>query len=148
VNARRDEGLSLVEVLMAVVLFGLAVAAVLPALLGSVRGSGLQDRFAGARRWVVSAADYTVSSGLPRVACATPSSYQSSVRTNAQTHRPDGWANSQLTITQVVYWNGTAFTSTCSESASLSLKLQQITLQVVDPEGRIVETLDVVKSDG
>ena len=54
----RDEGFSLVEVLMGVVLLGLAAASVLPALLGSVRGSGLQDRFAGARRWVVSASDY------------------------------------------------------------------------------------------
>jgi type II secretory pathway pseudopilin PulG len=153
-NRRRaDAGLSFIEVLIAVVLLGLAVVGVMPSFTAQVRGSALQDRFSGARRWIVSAGDYAVSTGLPRVPCATPTQYEAAIRTGAAANRPAGWANSQLTLAAqdaaqapIQYWNGTAFTNTCAETATNPLKLQQISLRVVSPDGTVVEYLQVVKS--
>ena len=143
-----DRGISLIEVLIAVALLGLAVATVIPSMLGSVRGSALQDRFAGARRWIMSAGDYAVSEELPRIPCAHAADYLGPIQAAAQAHRPDGWTDAQLSVTGVQYWDGTTFAATCVETAALPLHLQQISLRVVSPDGRVVETLDVVKADG
>ena len=137
---------------MAVMLIGTATMGVLPLLYASVHGSALQDRFAGARRWLVSAGDYTASDKLARMSCATNTTgtiittYQNALRTAVAGNRPAGpWTDSQLTVTGVLFWNGTTFTSTCTELTQPALQMQQISLRVVTPGSAVVETLDVVK---
>jgi type II secretory pathway pseudopilin PulG len=151
-----NAGLSLIEVLFAVALIGLAVVGTLPLLWSTVRASALQDRFAGARRWVVAAGDYAVTSSMTRIACTTSpnntaaiiTSYQTSLRTAAAPNRPAGWADTQMTVTGVKFWSGTAFSATCYEPTSPTLKMQQISLRVVSVDGTVTETLEVAKSDG
>lgn len=149
---RRDGGLSLIEVLVAVTLLGLVVAGVLPALWSSARGSGLQDDFAGARRWIVTAADQAVSAGVARIPCyaATADSiragYETAIRAESAANRPEGWGDSQLAVTGVRFSDGVLFpASGCFETPTLRLPLQLISLRVTDPDGAVVETLEVVK---
>ena len=147
-----DSGMSLIEVLMAVALLGIATAGTLPLISAGIFGSGLQDRFSAGRRWIVSAGDYATSVSLPRIPC-TPSNaatiistYQAALQNPAKVQRPASYAASGLTVTAVSFWNGTTFTSTCFESTQPALTLQQISLRVVSVDGRVTETLDVVKS--
>lgn len=136
---------------MAVALLGIAVAGSLPLISAGIFGSGLQDRFAGARRWIVSAGDYATSSSLPRVACTSSntasiiSTYQTALQNATNVQRPTSYAVGQLTVTGVLFWNGVSFTATCSEVSQPTLTLQQISLKVVSTDGRVRETLEVVK---
>jgi type II secretory pathway pseudopilin PulG len=143
--------MSLLEVLIAVSLLGIAVAGTLPLISAGIFGSGLQDRFAGARRWIVSAGDYATSASLPRIACTSSNAatilntYQAALQDPTKVGRPNSFLANGLTVTQVQFWNGTTFTSTCVEPTQPTLTLQQISLRVVSSDGRVTETLDVVK---
>jgi prepilin-type N-terminal cleavage/methylation domain-containing protein len=140
-----DAGFTLVEVIIAVALLGLAVVSVIPAMITVVRASSGHEHRADAHRWIVSAGDFAVSNGsdgLPRVDCASPENYQPLVQTGVvDSFRPDYWQPSQLTVTDVSYWTGSTFGPSCTMPSSP----QQITLQVVDTDGRVLATLDVVK---
>lgn len=140
-----DTGLSFIEILVAVVLIGTATMGILPLLWSSVHGSALQDRFAGARRWLVSAGDYAASDALGPKSCDTATivtDYQQDLRDAVKNNRPAGpWTNSQLTVTKVWFWNGMTFGPTCVPT----MKLQQISIMVVSLDGVVAETLDVVK---
>jgi hypothetical protein len=92
-----------------------------------------------------------VSTDVARVSCtsgeaAVHSAYQTALQ-SVTNGRPTGWSASQLTISgTVTFWNGSTYGSTCYESNGL--KLQQITIVAVSPEGDVSETLTVVKRDG
>ena len=137
---------------MAVALMSLAVIGVLPLVWGNIRGSSFQDELAKARSWVVSAGEFATAQGaggLPYVACALDAPdrtveipYQSAVRTATASSMPTGWNAANLTLT-VLFWDGNTFGTTCKSADNL--RLQQISLLVVSPDGRATETLDVVK---
>jgi len=145
-----DRGSGLIEILVAVVLLGLASVGTLTAIATAVKGSGNQEKLSGARRWIVSAADHLVSTNVARVPCTAGeanvrAAYQTAVQ-SVTNGRPDGWVASQITVrSTVLFWNGTTFGSTCYESNGLDL--QQIHLQVVDPTGTVDEVLTVVKGN-
>ena len=100
----------------------------------------------------MSAGDYASSASLPRIACTSSNlstivnTYQATLRDTTKVQRPSSYAANGLTVTSVSFWNGTNFTSTCFEATQPMLTLQQISLQVVSPDGRVTEKLDVVKS--
>jgi len=145
-SRQSDRGFTLIEVLMAVALMSIAVIGVLPAIWTNVRSSGLQDQFGGARRWIVSAGEYAVSPSLARTSCTSATivtDYQNAIRTGVTGSRPPAWTDSRLSVTGVQFWNGTTFGATCLESAGLTLQL--VSLKVISPDGRVTETLDVVK---
>lgn len=149
--AHSDHGAGLIEILVAVVLLGLASVGTLTAISAAIRGSSDTYKMSGARRWLVSAADHVVSADVPRVACtsgepAVRASYQAAGQ-SITTSRPSGWAAGQLTVVSpVLFWNGTTFTSTCYEGNGL--KLQQITIQTLTIDGQLDERLTIVKGDG
>jgi type II secretory pathway pseudopilin PulG len=146
-----DRGSGLVEVLVAIVLLGLGATGTLTALAAAIRGSAEESRLTGARAWLVSAADYVVSDGVPRVACtggesAVRSAYQTAVQ-NVTNGRPADWQASQVTIVPpVLFWNGSGFGSTCWEANGL--KLQEFTIKVVSSTTKETEIITVVKRDG
>jgi prepilin-type N-terminal cleavage/methylation domain-containing protein len=139
-HADGDAGFSLVEVLVAVALLGLAVVSIFPAMITVVRASSGHEHLADARRWIVSAGDFAASGVLPRANCDSVADYEQLIQTGTGSFRPDHWQPSQLTITDVSYWNGSTFGPTCTDPSPP----QQIKLQVRDAAGRAVATLDVV----
>lgn len=160
-RARTDAGQSFVELLVAVVLIGTAVVATLAALRATVIGSALERDHARAQQWLQAAvgaireADY--------VPCNDPGSYDSPqdhiVAVYQQaivdvTTPPPGWSDSQIEIlAPVKVWDGDVYwdpndpdaPKTCFKADGFSLQL--ITVQVVDTDSQILETVEVVKDD-
>jgi len=142
--SRRDHGLSLIEVVVAVALLGIAVVAILSAY-ATLIVSGDRVRKHGDVSTVLSAAaDAVVDPARnPYVPCATPSSY---VPTQGIV-LPVGLPASQVAVTDVRYWNGQTFASgPCYDVSVGSLaRLQQITLMVHSADNRVSEELTVLK---
>lgn len=148
-GTHRDKGFSLVEILVSIVLLGVVSTAAMVTLRTSVRASSLDRDHANAHAWLQTASD--VLYGSPRMDCGTTTSsqealvrayYQSVVRT---TENPQDWPATQIEVVgPVLFWDGTSrYQSTCYDDAGINLQL--ITLQVRAPDGKIVESVQVVK---
>ena len=89
--------------------------------------------------------------GAERMDCGTEAAAaESTVRTHYQdiirtTVNPQGWpATSIEVVAPVLFWDGTStYQATCYDDAGINLQL--IRIQVRDPSGQIVESVEVVK---
>jgi len=131
-----DRGETLLEILVAVVLLGVAVVSVVGALLTTVQMSDLHRKQASA---AATARDYaeTVERRVAAggyVSCAPASAYLPSV---VGFGTPAGYT---ATTTSVRYWTGTGWGSTCA--ADQGLQLASVEVRSVD--GRAVERSVVV----
>ncbi len=151
-----DEGFTLVELLMAVVLLGVGAAAVMYGFLNSIGSSDRARQQAQTSVVITAAAEAVVDPNRnPFVTCAT--AYDPTVGVAL----PAGWSVGNFTL-QVRYWNPrftspadpssrVEFQDTCpwqgiAESAVPSAaKLQEITLTATHPNGRASRTLIVLK---
>jgi Tfp pilus assembly protein PilX len=145
---RRDRGTSLVEILMAIVLLGTAVGAMLTTMRVTINASALQRDHANAHAWLQSAAD--VLYGAPRADCGTQTvSRQTEVRNTYQgivsgTENPENWPSSNIeVVSPVLFWDGDEYQLTCYDDDGVNLQL--ITIQVRNLDGRIIESVQVVK---
>lgn len=150
---RRDSGASLIEILIAVVLLGLVVVSVLGALRMSVMGTRIERDHAKAYQWLQSATG--VLHAADRVGCDSGEEtmrleYQDVVR--ADVVNPPAWEDHQLTVLPPVkvwdgtrYWDPAEAPKPCYEEDGYFLQL--ITLEVTNPGGDIIETIEVVKRD-
>jgi hypothetical protein len=152
----RDSGVSLIEILVAVVLIGTAVLAVIGAVLVSITGSKLERDHARAHQWLQSAVGVLQES--PRLSCETMTeeqirlAYQTVIRSNPIIN-PPGWGDSQLdVVAPVKVWNGDNYIDPRTTAPTPNLcfdaqgfRLQLITIQVQSPDGDIIETVEVVK---
>lgn len=148
--ARRagDSGFTLVELLVAIVLLGTAAAAGLVTLRTSISASATNRDHANAHAWLQTASD--VLYGSAREDCGTTSASRESAVTAAyqtivrQTSNPRGWPATNISVTQVRFWDGrSTYQSVCYDDYGINLQL--ITLQVTNPDGRIVESVQIVK---
>ena len=161
----RDGGFTFVEVLVAVVLLGTVCVGVLTALRMSVIGTRLERDHAKAYQWLQSADG--VLQAADRIGCAfdpvTDAPYTSGeekVRLGYQQEirlgvvNPPGWDDRQITVVGPVkvwdgarYWdpNDPAAPKKCFDGDGFLLQL--VTMQVTSPDGRIIETIQVVKRD-
>lgn len=154
---RRDAGATLVEILVAVVLLGTVVVATLGALQASVVGTRTERDHARAHQWLQSATG--VLQATDRVSCQDAGgdpgelvmrqAYQAVLQNEVES--PTGWQEWQITIIPPIrVWDGTRYwdpydaatPATCFEP---QYQLQLITIRVVSPDGRIIETRQVVK---
>lgn len=128
-----DAGETLVELLVAVVIVGIAVVGLLAGLLVTLDASTLHREQAlsqnAARAWAeqVSASTYTD--------CATPASFAP-----PSPALPSGYT---ATVTAVQYWTGTSFASSCSGDTGI----QRVTLRIAatnSPSPTVTQSLDVV----
>lgn len=131
-----ERGETLLEILVAVVLLGVAVVAVLGALLTAAKVSDLHRKQAtagaAARDYAETVARRVAAGGY--VPCAAPSAYlPSAVGFGA----PGGYSAS---TTSVRYWTGSGWGATCSSDQGLQLA----TVQVRSADGRAVERSAVV----
>ena len=145
----RDGGFSLPEVLMSIVLIGMLATAAMVTLRTAVRASATDRDHANAHAWLQTAAD--VLYGAPRQDCGTQTAsqepavrafYQDVVRTTAN---PQDWPADNIEVVgPVLFWDGeSTYQATCYDDAGINLQL--IKIQVRAPDGRIVESVEVVK---
>jgi prepilin-type N-terminal cleavage/methylation domain-containing protein len=152
---RHDDGFTLVELLIVVVLLGGAVVALLSLVRTTIVSSSRTRDLANAQAVLSTAGDLVTSNDTARIAC-TPTSgvnpaptnkaaimaaYQTAIQQAGPPYGP-GWV---ITVTDVTFWNGTGFGTGCYEPNNLPL--QRVTLRVATPNGKGVETIEVVKGN-
>lgn len=145
----RDSGQSLVEVLIAIVLTGTLAVAGMITLRASIVGSTLDRDHANAHAWLQTASD--VLYGAAREDCGTEAAstaaavadaYDAIIRT---TPNPRNWDPSLIEVVRpVVFWDGqSSYQNTCFDDSGINLQL--VTIQVRAPDGKIVESVQIVK---
>ena len=144
----RDEGFSLPEILVTIVIVGITFTAILGGLMTSIRVSDLQRAEATADAVARSAAELVKDSiKNPYVNCAGAGAYSLA----GLTPQP-GYS---ATITSVEYWDGAApaatgtytlashIQSTCPGSGDSGL--QRITIVATSSDGQAAETVQIMK---
>lgn len=135
-----DRGESLIELLISIVIMGLAFSALLGGLATALLGSDVHRKTSDAESVLLAASERVKAAAWVR--CATKSDINSIVST---TPRPTGWA--APTVVSVDYWNGTTFvTSPCSATSTGLLAMQLIRLSTTSPDKRGTDALSFVKS--
>lgn len=145
----RNAGFSLVEVVIAIMLIGVTATAGLVTLRTAVNASATTRDHANAHAWLQTATD--VLYGVERQDCGTTTSslettlrayYEGVVRT---TTNPENWPATNIEVVgPVKFWDGqSTYQSTCYDD--LGINLQLITLRVRNPDGKIVESVEIVK---
>ncbi len=143
----RDAGVSLTEILVAVVLLGMTGTAVLSALTSAITGSVVSRNHAAGLVWLQSSSDYV--STTPYIAC-TPGSeasvaagYRAQLQSAAAPRSTLSWPQTNLTVVEpVLFWSSGGFGTACNTGAGI----QQMTLRATGPAGIQSVTLVVVKS--
>ncbi|MFD7156087.1 prepilin-type N-terminal cleavage/methylation domain-containing protein [Kribbella sp. NPDC059898] len=144
---RSEQGESLLEVLIAVAIMGIAVVAIMAGLTTSILMSDIHRKQATAGEY---ARDYAeaIQSALTSSSCTSPTPAAGCYRLCAAGSWyenpsgfsvPAGYGKSVVAGTSR-YWNGTAWQSACSTDAGL----QQLTVQVASADGRASERVVVV----
>jgi prepilin-type N-terminal cleavage/methylation domain-containing protein len=145
--ARRDRGVTFIELLVAIVLLGTVVVATVTALHASIVASRVDRDHANAHAWLQSATD--VLYGVSRADCGdlgTPdaaavlATYQTVVRA---VPNPEAWPASQISISEVAFWDGSSFGTNCFDDVAKTL--QRIRLRVVGTDGLTLEDVEIVK---
>lgn len=145
-KARRDHGSSLIEVLIAIVLLGTGVTAMLSSLATTVVASATERDHANAHAWLQSATD--VLYGEPRVDCDDPGLEAIYAGILETAKDPEGWWEASNRgkielVSPVLFWDGDIYQSTCYDNEGLGLQL--VTIRVRSSDGTIVESVEVVK---
>ncbi len=136
-HIRDQRGETLVEVVLTIAIAGIAVTALLAGLGTSINLSRIHRGQANADVVLVSAADSVKNQTYVPCPTVTTSSYNP---TSGLT-LPTGWSSSDVTITQVLGWNGSAFVACAATDA----KLQLVTIRATTPGSESSEIVSVVK---
>ncbi len=156
-SSHRDAGSSFIEVLVAVVLLGIAVVGILTALRTTVIGTAVERDHSRAQQWLQSAVGVLAAEdrrdcddGLGEATVRTE--YEAAIRAETGIIPPGWQADPQLTIVQPIkVWDGNQYWDPYDPSAPATcfdddgFELQLITIQVTSPDGSILETVQVVK---
>lgn len=143
---RDEDGTTLVEILIAVVIMSLLMTAILGAMGTSTAASGTHKRMAEAHAVLLSSAERLKSNTeVPYVDCATTTN-ASYVAAVSASQIPDGIVSGDdVDILSIKYWQGgSTFSALCHDSTTPILKIQQIELRVV-ASGGISEELTILK---
>jgi prepilin-type N-terminal cleavage/methylation domain-containing protein len=152
-----EDGFSLVEVLISIVIIGICFAGLLAGMGTAVMASGIHRDQTDGHALLVSAAEAVEDQSRNPFSCTT-STYKPLVGVSL----PAGWAAPDVHIAtsadsppapiQHGYWNGTGFTvtATCTEPdasdpSKFSTNLQRITVIATSPSGRTTERLTIIK---
>ena len=141
-RARRadgERGDTLVEVMMTVAIVGIAFTGILTGLATAINLSGIDRGDANARTVLVSASESVKSQAY--VSC--PGANNSSYNPASGVTLPTGWSASNVVVTQLSGWNGSAFV-TCS-GLSTDGKLQKIVVQATSPDARSTGSIEIIK---
>lgn len=132
-----DRGETLIELLVALTILGIALVAVIGALAASITMSDVHRKqsTAGAevRNYAEQVENYAAGTGY--AACALPSAYAAATVGYAA---PAGYS---ATPSAIRYWTGSAWSASCPATDT---GLQQLTLAVSSTDTRAVEQLVLV----
>jgi hypothetical protein len=145
---RHDRGATFIELLVAIVLIGTAVLGILAALRATLIGSKIERDHSRAHEWLQSASE-VLANDVPWTDCSTINTgdvlrdlYEDALRAEGSIV-PEPWQVGQISVPSPVTFgqpNGT-YNSTCHSAINREL----ITIRVVGPDNKIIETVDVVK---
>ncbi|MCA1710636.1 MAG: type II secretion system GspH family protein [Actinobacteria bacterium] len=144
-NAKNETGETLVEVLLAVAILGIAVVVLLSGLGTAIASSSLHRDFSNSQLEVRSfaeavkkAAYVPCTAGVAFVPGTTvpPAAYSSPPGYTASSSYP-------ASVDKVQYWTGSAFAGTCPAGGDLGVQLVTVTTQ--GSNGRGSQTLAVAK---
>jgi len=136
-DARNERGDTLVELLITITVVGISFVALLSGLATAIRLSATHRGQANADVVLVSAAESVKNQSYVACPDVTLLSYDPTQGVTL----PSGWSSSDVAITSVKGWNGTAFVS----CPPIDGKLQLITITATTPDGESTENVDVVK---
>lgn len=133
-RAGDEAGETLVEILVAVVIMGTAVVAIMGGFTTSILGSVLHRSHARIQTVLREHAEVIESGGYP-ASCASPTP------TPAATTESDGFTSN---VTGVQFWNGDnpATFGSCS-SGTLANGVAKVSLKAASSDGKVSESLDV-----
>jgi len=155
-----DRGYTLTEMLVATVLMGSIILAIVGGMWAVVRASRQNDERAKTQAVLGGAADYLVAF-LP-VYCPESYSIDPYLGQVQQAATTVDWDEDTVQIIDYQYWNpdlnagqggwqdsNNLSSDQCSEKVGFTPErtMQLVTLEVTSPSGQYVSTLDVVKSD-
>jgi len=123
---------------MTIVIAGIAVVSLLYGLGAAINLSGVDRSRANLRTLLTNSVESVKNQ--PYVAC--PGVNGSSYNPTSGVNVPSGW---YITISDMYYWNGTAFQQGCPPTDQ---KLQLIYVKAQSPDGRTKDALGVVKRSG
>ncbi len=175
-GAGGEAGFTLVEILISVVILGLAFTAVLGGMATSIQTSDQHRQQAQVQAVLASAVELVKSPETPRLPCGENNdativaSYQTAARSVAPAadavgidpQRP-AWPGSTINVVSVTYSDGNGgFGTTCYDDATHAvpvvggtanetrrlLTLQQVTIRVTHPGGRASQSLTFLKGVG
>jgi len=133
-STSHDHGETLLELLVAVLIMGTAVVAVVGGFGVAIMMSDIHRKQAGVAEhmkiFVANIEGAVAASPTQYVDCATPGSYPAYTT-------PDYNGN----VTQVGYWNGSAFVASC---AAVDTGIQRLRLRVSSTDGRAALTMDLI----
>jgi type II secretory pathway pseudopilin PulG len=149
--------MTFIEVLVAIVLLGTVVMAVLTALQTTVIATATERDHSRAGQWLESAAkaiedapfgNCDASSGTTQSAIDALDVYDTYVKAAPV---PAGWSSGQISVEDLLdidVWDGSAWvpyslTAACFDD--FELRIQRVRITVESPDGRILEILEVVK---
>ena len=125
---RSEAGFTLVELLLTIAILGIAVVAVVGAMMTSIQVSDLGRRQADGQTQLRAYAEAVAGAGYTTCATSYPTSYSP----------PSGYTAAMT----VAYWDGSsAFTATCGTDKGL----QRVTLTITATDGRGSETVATAK---
>lgn len=126
-----EEGVTLIETLVALAIFGVCFAVVIGGMTTSVVVSDHHQKEA------------TAETLLRAFAESQKSSYSNCQLTPSTTVVIGSYTESFTTTPQgIMYWNGATFSTTCPAT---DMGLQKLSLQVRSNDGRATETVEIVK---
>lgn len=137
-----DAGLSLPEILLTIVIVGIAFTAILGGMVTSIVVSDVHRKQATADALARSAAEAIKDQAVAYVGCAGPNAYAGAL--------PSAPAGYSVSISAVAYWDGISsnpmtFSGTCP---SPDRGVQRITVVAASTDGRATETLELIKRSG
>ena len=139
---RGDEGISLVEVTMAVLMLGAAVVTIVGAFGTLAISSDRSEKHAAVATTLTAAVESILDVNRnPYQNCATTTTYAPTSGLDV----PATITTANVTVTQVRYFDGATFGTTCFDNANPLFRLQQVTIRVRSANGRAEQSLTVLK---
>ena len=133
-RAKSEQGDTLIEILIAVTILGIAFVGILAGLATALRLSGSQRGRANADVVLVSAADSVRNQTYVSCPTASASSYSPSSGVTL----PAGWSASNVTVSAIKFRDAATWTSTCPTTDQ---NVQLVTITAAAPSGGATESV-------
>ena len=134
-GSAQDRGESLIELLVAVLIMGTAVVAVVGGL-----GTAIMMTDVHRKQAAVAAHVKIFAANLESAIAATPTQYVDCATPDSYPDYTPG-APYDADVTQVLYWNGSSFGASC---AGGDTGVQRVRLRVWSTDGRADQTVDLI----